>query len=100
MVQGEWPQCDLVLQLNMPNIVLMDLVVFFLFPYLIRLTYNSHTVPMLLFSSHTHASCTPHFIHLCAVHGYVLLFFSSILPPPYGCSMSFFHFMAMLDACP
>ena len=42
---------------------------------------------MLLFSFHTHASCTPHPIHLCAVHGYALLFFSSILPLPCGCLM-------------
>ena len=71
----------------------------FSFSYLIRLTYNSHAIPMLLFSFHPHASCTPHSIHLCTVHDYVLLFFSSILPPPCGCIMLFFHFMAMLDAC-
>ena len=40
--------------------------------------------PMLLFSFHTHASCTPHFIHLHAVHGYALFFFPSILPLPCG----------------
>ena len=50
--------------------------------------------PMLLFSLHTHASCTPHFIHLHAMHGYVLPCFSSILPLPSGCLM--FHFISIL----
>ena len=35
---------------------------------------------MLLFLFHNHASCTPHFIHLRAVHDYALIFFPSILP--------------------
>ena len=55
---------------------------------------------MLLFSFHTHASCTLYFTHLCAVHGYDLLFFSSILPSSCCCIMFHFHSMAMLDACP
>ena len=52
----------------------MDLVVF-----LFSLSYqiNSHAVPMLLFSFHLHASCTPHPIHLRAVHGHTLLFHST-----------------------
>ena len=51
---------------------------------------------MLLFFSSHYASCTPHFIHFHAVHGYALLFHSAtavrlphdLLP---------FHFMAVLD---
>ena len=52
---------------------------------------------MLLSSFHTHASCTPHFIHFCAVHGYVLLSFPSILPPPCGCIM--FTFISIPWLC-
>ena len=37
--------------------------------------------------------CLMHIPYAC------FLFFSSILPPPCGCIMSFFHSMAMLDAC-
>ena len=85
------------LRLNMPNIILMDLVVSFFSSYLIRLTYNSHAVPMLLFSFHTHASCTPHLIHLHAVHGYVPFSFSSILPLP--CSRLMFYFSSISWLC-
>ena len=49
-----------------------------------------------LFSSH-YAACTPHFIHLRTVHGYVLLLFVSILPPPCGCIM--FHFSSIPWPC-
>ena len=82
-----------------PNIVSMDLVMSFSFPsYLIRITYNTHVaVPMLLFSFHTHASCTPHLLHLRAVHGYVLLSSVSILPPPCGYIM--FHFSSISWPC-
>ena len=45
------------LRLNTPNIISTDLVVFLLFPYLIRLTYDSHAAPMLLFSF---TSCRMH----------------------------------------
>ena len=86
------------LWLSMPNIVLMDLVVFL--SYLLRLTYNSYTasyaslffsLPCLMHSSFHSSPCSA---WLC------LLFFSSILPPPCSHIMSLFHFMAMLDACP
>ena len=72
------------LQLITPNIVTTDLVVSF-FPFLsyqINL-WQSRCLYASLFFSH-YAACTPHFIHLRAVHGYVLLFFASILPPPCG----------------
>ena len=85
------------LRLSMPNSILMNLVGFFFFLYLIRLTYNSHAVPMLLFFFSHYAACTPHFIHLCAVHGYALLLHSATavrLPH----ALLPFHFMAMLDA--
>ena len=85
-----------VLWLDTYNSITMDLVVF-LFLYLIQLTYDSHAAPMLLFSFHTHASCTPHSIHLHAVHGYVLPFFSSILPLPCGCLM--FYFLSISWPC-
>ena len=84
------------LWLSTPNIVLMDLTISLFLSYLIKLTYGSHTVPMLLFSFHTHASCTPHLVHLHAVHGYVLPFFASILPPPCSCLISCFVSIPLL----
>ena len=39
--------------------------------------------------------CLMHTPYACLSY----LYFSSILPPPCGCIMSYFHFMAMLDAC-
>ena len=87
------------LRLGTPNSVLTDLVIFLFFLYLIQLTYDSHTVPMLLFSLHTHASCTPHFINLCAVHGYVSFsFFHSATTMRLHHVLLLFHSMAMLDA--
>ena len=61
------------------------------FPTCLMLTFHSSLRQCLLYGS---AWCTPpmHVFHKgCA--------FSSILPPPCGCIMSLFHFMAMLDAC-
>ena len=65
------------LQLGMPNSVLTDLVISFLFPpYLIRLTYDSHAVPMLLFSFHImpHALLIP----FISVQCMAMLFLSSL----------------------
>ena len=86
------------LWLGTPNSILMDLVVFLSFFYLIQLTYNSHTAPMLLFSLHIHAACTPHLINPHAVHGYVLLHFHSATAMRLHHVLLLFHSMAMLDA--
>ena len=82
----------------MPNIDTTDLVVFFLFFYLIRLTYDSHAVSMLLLSFHImpHALLTLFISVQCMAMSY---FFSSILPLPCGHLMLYFHSMAVLDAC-
>ena len=77
----------------------MDLVVFLFLLFLIRLTYDSHAVLMLLFPFHTHASCTPHLINLRAVHGYVLLLFHSATVMRLHHVILPFHSMAVLDAC-
>ena len=53
---------------------------------------------MLLFSFHTYALCTPHLIHLCAVHGYVLLLFHSATTMWLHHVTLLFHSMAVLDA--
>ena len=53
---------------------------------------------MLPLSFHTHASCTPHSIHLHAVHGYVLLLFHSAIAVRSPHVSLHFHTMAMLDA--
>ena len=88
-----------VLRLGTPNSVLTDLVIFLFFLYLIRLTYDSHAVPMLLFSLHIHASCTPHFINLHAAHGYVpFSFFHSATAMRLHHVLLLFHSMAVLDA--
>ena len=50
--QGSGLASQPMLRLGTPNSVLTDLVVFLFFLYLIRLTYNSHAVPMFLFSFH------------------------------------------------
>ena len=42
------------LRLSMPNMITMDLVIFLFILYHIRLTYDSHAVPMFPFSLHTH----------------------------------------------
>ena len=78
-----------VLRLGTPYSVLTDLVVFPFFLYLIRLTYDSHAVPMLLFSFHImpHALLTPFISVQCMAMSY---FFSSILPPLCGCLMHYF----------
>ena len=87
------------LWLSTPNIISMDLDVSLFFLYLIRLTYDNHVVPMLLFSFHTHASCTPHFTHLHAVLGYaLLLFFHSATAVWLPHALLCFHSMAVLDA--
>ena len=53
---------------------------------------------MLLISFTTCLMLTFHFsLRQCLLFGCA---FFSILPPPCGCIMSFFHPMAMLDACP
>ena len=85
-----------VLRLAMPNSVLMDLVVFPLFLYLIRLTYDSHAVPMFLFSFHImpHALPTPFISMQCMAMSY---FFPSILPLPCGCLMH--HFVSIPWPC-
>ena len=85
-----------VLRLGTPNSVLTDLVVFLLFLYLIRLTYDSHAVPMFLFSLHImpHALLTPFISVLCMAMFY---FFSSILPPPCGRLMH--HFVSIPWPC-
>ena len=94
------PDTRFLLRLSTPNSVLTDLVVFLFSLYLIRLTYDSHAIPMLLFSVHTHASCTPHPTNLRAVHGYVLLLFfhsATIVRLPHVSLL--FHSMAVLEAC-
>ena len=54
---------------------------------------------MLLFFLSHYAACTPHFIHLHAVHGYVLLlFFHSATAVRLPHALLPFHFMAVLDA--
>ena len=82
-----------VLQLSTPNIISMDLVVSSSFLYLIRLTYDSHAVSMLLFSFHIipHAHHTLFISVQCMA---MLHFFSSILPPPCGCLMRYFLFIS------
>ena len=62
---------------------------FLLFFYLIRLTYDSHAVPMLFFSFHImlHALLTSFISVQCMAMSY---FFSSILPPPCGTLMHCF----------
>ena len=65
----------LMLWLSMPNILLTDLVTFLFFLTLLESHITATLSPMLLFSFHHHASCTPHFIHPHAVHSYT--FFSS-----------------------
>ena len=54
---------------------------------------------MLLFSFSHYAACTPHPLHLRAVHGYaLLLFFHSATAMRLPYVLLRFHFMAMLDA--
>ena len=54
---------------------------------------------MLLFSFSHYAACTPHLIHLRAVHGYALLpFFHSATAVRLPHASLRFHSMAVLDA--
>ena len=78
-----------VLRLYTPDSILTDLVISFFFSYLIRLTYDSHAVSMLLFSFHImhHALLTSFISVQCMAMPY---FFSSILPPPCSCLMLYF----------
>ena len=78
-----------VLWLSTPNSILTDLVVFLLFLYLTRLTYDSHAVSMLLFHFHIipHAFLTSFISVQCMAMPY---FFPSILPSPCGCLMLYF----------
>ena len=77
----------------------MDLVVSSLFFYLIRLTYDSHAVPMFLFSFHImpHALLTPFISVQCKAMSPFLLFHSATAVQLPHASLRF-HFMAMLDA--
>ena len=75
---------QLVLRLGTPNKRpngLSHFLSFFL--HLIRLTYDSHAVPMFPFSFHImpHALLTPFISVQCMAMSY---FFPSILPPPCG----------------
>ena len=88
------------LRLSTPNIVSTDLVVFFLFfSYLIRLTYDSHAVSMLLFSFHImpHALLTPFISVQCMAMSSFLLFHSATAVQ-LSHVLLHFHFMAVLDA--
>ena len=87
------------LWLGMPNSVLTDLVIFLFFVYLIRLTYNSHAVPMLLFSFHImpHALLTS-FISMQCMAMLLLLPFHSATAMWLPHVLLPFHFMAVLDA--
>ena len=86
----------LLLRLSTPNISITDLVVSFFSSYLIRLTYDSHAVPMLLFSFHImpHALLTPFIFMQCMA---MPSFSSFILPPLCGCLMH--HFVSISWPC-
>ena len=87
------------LRLNTPNNISMDLVVFLFFLYLIRLTYDSHAVPMLPFSFHImpHALLTLFISVQCIAMSSFLLFHSATaMRLPYV--LLRLHFMAVLDA--
>ena len=68
-----------VLRLYTPNIITTDLVVFLFFLNLIQLTYDSHTVPMPLFSLHImpHAHLTSFISMQCMAMLFLLLFHSA-----------------------
>ena len=86
------------LRLSTPNIISTDLVVSLSF-YLIRLTYDSHAVSMLLFSFHNmpHALLTSFISVQCISHAPSLRFHSATaMRSPYV--QLRFHFMAVLDA--
>ena len=87
------------LRLGTPYSVLTGLSRFSLFLYLIRLTYDSHAVPMFLFSFHImpHALLIPFISVQCMAMPSFLLFHSATavrLPH----ALLPFHFMAVLDA--
>ena len=84
-----------VLRLSTPNIISTDLVIL-LFLYLIRLTYDSHAVSMLLFSLHImpHALLTSFISMQCMAMPY---FFPSILPPL--CGRLMLYFLSILWPC-
>ena len=87
------------LRLSTPNIIQTDLVVSFLFLYLIRLTYDSHAVPMLLLSFHImpHAPLTLFISVRCMAMSSFLLFHSATaMRLPYVPLR--FHSVAVLDA--
>ena len=86
-----------VLWLSTPNIALTDLVVSFLLFFSYPINIWQPCCPYAFLFISPPCQCTPHLIHLCAVHGYVLLFFSSILPPPCGCLM--LHFISIPWLC-
>ena len=97
-VQVEWESVECYGSVRLTSFQ-QDLVVSFFPFYLIRLTYDSHAVPMLLFFSSHHAACTPHPLHLRAVHGYTLLLhFHSATAVRLPYVQLRFHFMAVLDA--
>ena len=85
------------LRLSTPNIVSTDLVVFPLLSlsYQINLWQPRCPYASLFFTSYRMHPSPP--IHLRAVHGYVLLFFASILPLPCGCLM--FSFLSIPWPC-
>ena len=87
------------LRLGTPNSVLTDLVVFPFFLHLIRLTYDSHAVPMFLFSFHImpHALLTS-FISVQRMVMPALLLFHSATAMRLPYVQLPFHFMAVLDA--
>ena len=82
----------------MPNIVSTDLVVF-LFLYLLKLTYDSHAVSMLLFSLHIipHALLTS-FISVQRMAMSSFLLFHSPTTVRFPHALLPFHLMAVLDA--
>ena len=88
-----------VLRLGTPNSISTDLVVFLFVLYLIRLTYDSHAVPMLLFSFHImpHAHLTS-FISVQCMAMSSLLWFHSATAVRLPHALLLFHSMAMLDA--
>ena len=87
-----------VLRLRPPNISITDLVVSFLSSYLIRLTYASHAVSMLLFSFHTmpHALLTLFISVQCMAMSSFLPFHSATAVRLPHAPLRF-HSMAMLD---
>ena len=87
-------QSHQMLRLSTPNISTTNLVVSRFFLYLIRLTYDSHAVSMILFSFHI----MPHALLTISVQCMAMPYFlSSILPPPCGRLMH--HFVSIPWPC-